>query len=93
MVSTATDIAVQDLGYADDVSLIDKDAASASDRAERLCAHSTPVGLELNIAKTKAMTIRPDEKVSATTEADIAKRNFQHKCNTCGRTFPTLRGK
>ena len=50
---TATGIAVQDLGYADDVGLIDKDAASASDRAERLCAHSTPAGLELNIAKTR----------------------------------------
>ena len=93
MVSTATDIAVQDLGYADDVGLIEKDAASASDRAECLCAHSTPAGLELNIAKTKAMTIRQDKKVSATTEADIAKMNVQHKCNTCGCTFPTLRGK
>ena len=39
------------------------------------------------------MTIRPDERVSTTTEADFAKINFQHKCNTCGRIFPTLRGK
>ena len=39
------------------------------------------------------MTIHPDERQSATTEVNIAKMNFQHKCNTYGRTFPTLRGK
>ena len=69
---TAAGIAVQDLGYADNVGLIDKDAASASDRAEHLHAHSTPTGLEKCIPKTKAMTIRPDKCISATTEADIA---------------------
>ena len=39
------------------------------------------------------MTIHPDERQSATTEVNIAKMNFQHKCNTCGHTFSTLIGK
>ena len=90
---TAAGIAIQDLGYADDIGLIDKDAASASDRAERLYAQSIPAGLEMDIHKTKAMTIHPDQSVSVTTEADIASMNFQHKCDTCGRAFPTIRGK
>ena len=37
---TAASIAIQDLGYADDVGMIDKDSASASDRSEYLNAHS-----------------------------------------------------
>ena len=36
----------------------------------------------MNISKTKAMTIRPNKGVSATTEVDFAGMNFQHKCNT-----------
>ena len=83
--------AVQDLRHTNSIGLIDKDAANASDRAECLCTHST-ARLEMNIPKTKANTICLEKCVSTTTEEDIAKMSFQHRCDTCGHTFPTFRG-
>lgn len=58
-----TDIAIQDMGYANIIAigLIDEDTASATDRVQCPHADGIPAGLEMSILNTKAMTIHPGQ--------------------------------
>ncbi|KAI8491775.1 hypothetical protein Bbelb_305800 [Branchiostoma belcheri] len=46
----------------------------------------------MSVPKTKAMHIHSKERVSKTTEAEVAALNLKHRCPECTREFPTKRG-
>ena len=48
--------------------------------------------MEVSLDKTKGMHVHKREKVSETSENEVAAMNFKHKCPDCSRPFPTLRG-
>ena len=48
--------------------------------------------MEVSLEKTKGMHVHRREKVSETSETEVAAMNFKHKCADCSRPFPTLRG-
>ena len=79
--------------YADDVGLLNKTAADASERLPALDrGGSADACLSISLKKTKAMPIRRYEPVSETTEKEIIALKLKHKCTACNRTFPTQKG-
>ena len=48
--------------------------------------------MEISLPKTMGMHVHAKEKVTNTTEAEVAALKFKHKCPDCSRTFPTQRG-
>ena len=77
--------------YADDAALIDEDAGQATARVTSLAAGSIADStMVISAKKTKVMHIH--KTTSATTEADVAKLNLVHRCESCTREFTKLRG-
>ena len=79
--------------YVDDATLIDEDAGQATARVTSLGAGSiSDAAMIISAKKSKAMHIHKTTRTSATTEADVAKLNLVHKCESCAREFTKLRG-
>ena len=79
--------------YADDAALIDEDAGQATARVTSLAAGSIADAARIISAKkSKVMNIHKTTRTSATTEADVAKLNLVHKCESYTREFTKLRG-
>ena len=79
--------------YADDAALIDEDAGQATARVTSLAAGSiADAAMLISAKKSKVMHIHKTIGTSATTEADVAKLNLVHKCESCTREFTKLRG-
>ena len=85
---------VSNLEYADDASLVDPNVAYSSDRLSGISTGSSEdAAMSISIDKTKCMHIHSREKVSATTEAEVIALKLPYKCDKCGRTFTTDRGR
>ena len=79
--------------YADDAALIDEDAGQATARVTSLAAGSiADAAMIISTKKSKVMHIHKTTRASATTEADVAKLNLVHRCESCTREFTKLRG-
>ena len=79
--------------YADDAALIDEDAGQATARVTSLAAGSiADPAMIISTKKSKVMHIHKTTRTSATTEADVAKLNLVHRCESCTREFTKLRG-
>ena len=79
--------------YADDAALIDEDAEQATARVTSLAAGSiSDAAMIISAKKSKVMHIHKTTRTSATTDADVAKLNLVHKCESCAREFTKLRG-
>ena len=79
--------------YADDAALIDEDVEQATARVTSLAAGSiSDAAMIISAKKSKVMHIHKTARMSATTEADVAKLNLVHKCESCAREFTKLRG-
>ena len=76
--------------YADDAALVDDDAATATIRVTAIAARSLNDAAMVILEKNKALQTHPKTRVSATKEAEVVA--LKHVCNSCSRTFPTLRG-
>ena len=78
--------------YADDAALIDEDARQATARVTSLAAGSiADAAMIISTKKSKVMHIRKTIQTNASTEADVAKLNLSHKCESCAREFTKLR--
>ena len=74
--------------YADDAALIDEDAGQTTARVTSLAAGSiADAAMIISTKKSKVMHIHKTTRTSATTEADVAKLNLVHKCESCTREF------
>ena len=70
--------------YADDAALIDEDAGQATARVTSLAAGSiADAAMIISTKKSKVMPIHKTTRTNATTEADLAKLNLSHKCESC----------
>ena len=79
--------------YADDAALIDEDVGQATARVTSLAAGSiADAAMIISAKKSKVMHIHKTTRTSATTEADVAKLNLSHKCDSCARAFTKLCG-
>ena len=79
--------------YADDAALIDEDAGQAMARVTSLAAGSlADAAMIISAKKNKVMHIHKTTRTSPTSEADVAKLNLVHKCESCTREFTKLRG-
>ena len=79
--------------YADAAALIDEDAEQATARVTSLAAGSiSDTAMIISAKKSKVMHIHKTTRTSATTDADVAKLNLVHKCESCAREFTKLRG-
>ena len=77
--------------YADDAALIDEGQATA--RVTSLAAGSiADAAMIISAKKSKVMHIHKTTRTSPTSEADVAKLNLVHKCESCTREFTKLRG-
>ena len=84
---------ISDLAFADDAALIDQDVQISSERLTGISTGSEEdAAMTISLPKTKAMHIHHRDKVSSTTEEEVAEMKFPHKCSKCERSFPTLRG-
>ena len=78
---------------ADDAALVDKDAETATARQTAITAGSLrDAAMTISVRKIKAMHIHEATRVSSTKEHDVEALRLKHKCEACGRTFPTQRG-
>ena len=79
--------------YADDAALIDEDAKQATARVTSLAIGSLEdAAMIISSKKSKVMHIHKTTRTSVTTEADVAKLNLVHKCESCAREFTKSRG-
>ena len=79
--------------YADGAALVDEDAGQATARVTTLAAGSiADAAMIISTKKSKVMHIHKMIRTSATTEADVAKLNLVHRCESCTREFTKLRG-
>ena len=79
--------------YADDAALVDEDAGQATTRVTSLAAGSiADAAMIISAKKSKVMHIHKTTRTSPTSEADVAKLNLVHKCESCTREFTKLRG-
>ena len=79
--------------YADDAALIDEDAGQATTRVTSLAAGSLADAAMIISAKNSKVThIHKTTRTSPTSEADVAKLNLVHTCESCTREFTKLRG-
>ena len=85
-------ISLEDLGYADDLGMLENTVENATAKLQSLNQQSMSAGMEINVGKTKAMHIMKKERVTTTTTQDVKEMNFQHPCPNCGREFPTAHG-
>ncbi|KAI8514508.1 hypothetical protein Bbelb_070990 [Branchiostoma belcheri] len=86
-------VTISRLEYADDAGLLDGSVREASQRISRIASGSKDdAAIEISVPKTKAMHIHRKERVSKTTEAEVAALNPKHRCPECTRKFPTKRG-
>ncbi|KAI8513670.1 hypothetical protein Bbelb_079940 [Branchiostoma belcheri] len=86
-------VTISRLEYADDAGLLDGSVQEASQRISRIASGSKDdAAMEISVPKTKAMHIHSKERVSKTTEAEVAALNLKHRCPECTREFPTKRG-
>ena len=72
--------------YADVAALIDKDARQTT------AGSIVDPAMIISTKKSKVMHIHKTTRTSATTEADVAKLNLVHQCESCAREFTKLRG-
>ena len=87
------EVHVSKLEYADDAGLIDENTEISSLRLTSVSnGSSADASMEVSLEKTKGMHVHRREKVSETSETEVAAMNFKHKCPDCSRPFPTLRG-
>ena len=78
--------------YADDAALIDEDAGQATARVTSLAAGSiADAAMIISTKKSKVMHIHKTTRTSPTTEADVAKLNLVHRCESGTREFTQLR--
>ena len=76
--------------YADDAALVDDDAATATTRVTTIAAGSlNDAAMVISEKNSKAMHSLT-ARVSGTKEAEVVA--LKHVCDSCSRTFPTLRG-
>ena len=69
--------------YADDAALIYEDAGQATVRVTSLAAGSiADAAMIISTKKSKVMHIHKTTRTSATTEADVAKLNLVHRCES-----------
>ena len=93
VVTGAHTIRMAKFEYADDAALMDEDAGQATARVTSLAAGSIVDAATItSTKKSKVMHIHKTTRTSATTEADVAKLNLMHKCESCAREFPKLNG-
>ena len=86
-------VSISKLEYADDAALMDEDTGTASVRLTAISNGSqADASMEISLPKTMGMHVHAKEKVTNTTEAEVASLKFKHKCPDCSRTFPTQRG-
>ena len=79
--------------YADDAALIDEDAGQATAWVTSLAAVSiADAAMIISTKKSNVMHIHKTTRTSATTEADVAKLNLVHKCESCSRQFTKQSG-
>ena len=79
--------------YAADAALIDEDAGQATARVTSLAAGSlADAAMIISAKKSKVMHIHKTTRTSPTSEADVAKLNLVHKCESCTCEFTKLRG-
>ena len=79
--------------YADDAALIDEDAKQATARVTSLAIGSLEdAAMIISAKKSKVMHIHKTTRTSVTTEADVARLNLVHKCESCAREFTKSRG-
>ena len=84
---------VSKLEYADDAALLNDKTEFSSLRLTAVAdGSSTDAAMEVSLDKTKGMHVHRREKVSETSEAEVAAMKFKYKCPECARPFPTLRG-
>ena len=86
------EISIDDLGYAEDLSMLENTVESATAKLQFLNQQSMSAGMEIDVGKNKAMHIMKKERVTATNTQDVKEMNFQHPCPNCGREFPTAHG-
>ena len=90
-------LTLSELEFADDASLPDEDAVTASDRLTTFNQQAQEqAGMEISIAKTKVQHIMNCPTVSETTEDDVEnlppEMKFKFKCDKCGMDYPTKHG-
>ena len=79
--------------YADDAALIGEDTGQATARVTSLAAGSlADAAMIISAKKSKVMHIHKTTRMSPTSEADVAKLNLVHKCESCTHEFTKLRG-
>ena len=77
--------------YADDAALIDEDAWQATAQVTSLAAGSIADAMIISTKKSTVMPIHKSTRTSAHTEADVAKLNLVHSCESCTREFTKLK--
>ena len=76
--------------YADDAALFDKNAATATAKMTTIAEGSLrDAAMAISARNSKAMHIHEATRVSSTQEHEVEALNLKHKCEACGRTFPT----
>ncbi|XP_066263263.1 uncharacterized protein [Branchiostoma lanceolatum] len=86
-------VTISRLEYADDAGLMDESVQEASERISAIARGSRDdAAMEISVPKTKAMHIHRKDRVSKTTEAEVAALNLKHRCPDCTRDFKTKRG-
>ena len=76
-------IRVAKFEYADDAALLDEKAGQATIRVTSLAAGSiAEAAMIISAKKSKVMHIHKTTRTSAATEADVAKLNLVHKCES-----------
>ena len=79
--------------YVDDAALVDDDAATATTRVAAIAAGSlNDAAMVISEKRSKTMHIHPTTRVSSTKETEVVALKLKHVCDSCSRTFPTLRG-
>ena len=89
----ANNVRMSKFEYADDAALIDEDAKQATARVTSLAIGSLEdAAMIISAKKSKVMHIHKTTRTSVTTEADVARLNLVHKCESCAREFTKSRG-
>ena len=91
--SSPHQVTISGLEYADDAALLDPSIEQASKRLSAISYGSkNDAAMEISIPKTKVMYIHKKDRVTKTTEEEIAEMHFKHVCPQCSKDYPTKRG-